>query len=172
MTGHDTRRQRGFTFVELMVTLALLGVIAAAALPLFEVVSTRTRESELRQALRVIRTALDAYKVAADQGQIARETGSSGYPPSLEILEKGVDLATSTPNAVTADGRRALTRIVFLRQVPRDPFNMDPNLPAVQTWRLRAYGSPPDSPQAGDDVFDVSSSSNRVGLNGIPYSEW
>jgi general secretion pathway protein G len=162
----------GFTFIELVVTLALLGVIAMSALPLFEVTGTRMREAELRQALRTIRSALDAYKAAVDLGQIARETGQSGYPPSLEVLVQGIEVV-APPNAVTADGSHPMPKLlVFLRQVPRDPFFADPSVAAAQTWRTRAYGSPPDNPQPGDDVFDVSSTSTRVGLNGIPYSDW
>lgn len=171
MPTPDRRGARGFTFIELVVTLALVSVVALSVLPLFEVVATRMREAELRQALRGLRTALDAYKAAVDQGQIPREPGQSGYPPSLEILVQGVDLSTG-PNAVGADGRPALRRLVFLRQLPRDPFSTDPGVPAARTWRLRAYGSPPDNPQAGDDVFDVSSTSTRIGLNGIPYGDW
>jgi general secretion pathway protein G len=169
---HLPRRASGFTFIELMVTLALLGVLAMSTLPLFEVTATRMRESELRQSLRTLRAALDAYKAAVDQGQIARETGQSGYPPSLEILVEGVDVVNAT-NAVAADGARPLPkRLYFLRQIPRDPFHPDASVPAAQTWRTRAYGSPPDNPQPGDDVFDVTSSSTRVGLNGVPYAAW
>jgi general secretion pathway protein G len=165
-------RARGFTFIELVVTLALLGVVAMSVLPLYEVIGTRMREAELRQALRTLRVALDSYKAAVDQGQIAHETGQSGYPPSLDILVQGVDVVTP-PNAVTADGKHQLpTRLVFLRQLPRDPFHPDPSVPAAQTWQTRAYGSPPDNPQPGDDVYDVASTSSRIGLNGIPYREW
>lgn len=164
------RQLRGFTFIELMVTLALVGVIAMSALPLYEVISTRMRESELRQALRTLRTALDAYKAASDMGQIPKETGQSGYPPSLDILVQGVDVAPS--NTVTLSGHEAPQRLVFLRQIPRDPFVTDPTVSADQTWHKRAYGSPPDNPQPGDDVYDVSSSSTRTGLNGIPYANW
>lgn len=168
--ARPARRSRGFTFIELVVTLALVSVVALSVLPLSEIVSTRMRETELRTALRTLRSALDAYKAAVDQGQIARETGQSGYPPSLEILAQGVTV--SATNAAALTGADAPRRLVFLRQVPRDPFNLDVSVPAAQTWRTRAYGSPPDNPQAGDDVFDVSSASPRLGLNGIPYSDW
>jgi len=163
-------RAGGFTFIELVVTLALVSVVAMSVLPLSDVVSTRMKEAELRQTLRTLRSALDAYKAAVDQGQIQVETGQSGYPPSLDILAQGVNVASD--NAVTPSGHEAPKRLVFLRQVPRDPFHPDPTVPAAQTWRTRAYGSPAEDPQAGTDVYDVSSASARVGLNGIPYANW
>jgi general secretion pathway protein G len=169
MGTRAARRHLGFTFIELVVTLALVSIVALSVLPLTEVVSTRMRESELRTSLRTLRTALDAYKAAVDQGQIAHETGQSGYPPSLDVLVQGVEI---TSNAVTPTGALTPKRLVFLRSVPRDPFSTDASVPAAQTWRTRAYGSPPDNPQPGEDVFDVASMSARIGLNGIPYSDW
>ena len=163
-------RALGFTFIELVVTLAMVSVVAMSVLPLYEVVTTRMKESELRAALRALRGALDAYKAAADQGQIPKEAGQSGYPPSLEILVQGVDVGVS--NAVTLSGKEAPKRLVFLRQVPRDPFATDVSVPPAQTWRLRAYGSSPDNPQSGDDVFDVYALSTEAGINGVPYNEW
>ena len=162
--------RRGFTLIELLVSLALVGLLATVAMPSYEMVSTRLKESELRSSLRAIRIALDAYKAASDSGTIAKVAGASGYPPSLDILEQGVEVGT--PGAVTADGTPDLKRIVFIRRIPRDPFHLDPNVPAVQTWVTRAYGTPPDQPAPGGDVFDVASTSSRVGINGIPYAQW
>lgn len=152
----------GFTLVELVVTLALVGVVALVSVPLFEITSTRMRETELRAALREIRTALDAYKSAADAGIVPKAAADSGYPPSLDVLVAGIESLKS------ADGRR----VVFLRRVPRDPFSPDPVLEPSRQWATRGYGSPPDDPQPGADVFDVSSRSSRTGLNGIAYREW
>jgi general secretion pathway protein G len=152
----------GFTLIEMVVTLALVGLLGLVSLPLYEVTSTRVRESELRVALRQIRTALDAYKAAADSGLIASDPGASGYPPTLEALVEGVDNA--------ADSRQP--KLVFLRRLPRDPFATDSSVPAGQTWALRSYGSPPDDPQPGADIYDVASRSTRKGLNGIPYKDW
>jgi general secretion pathway protein G len=163
-------RADGFTLIELVITLALVGLISMAALPMYEVINTRLKESELRAALRTLRGALDAYKAASDAGTIEHEAGSSGYPPSLEVLVQGVDVGTK--GAVTFSGKEAVQHLNFLRQIPRDPFNADPTVPAAQTWRLRAYASPADAPAPGADVFDVASTSTRTGLNGLPYASW
>lgn len=164
------RARRGFTLIELVITLALVGRCAMTTLPLYEVVSTRLKESELRGALRTLRSALDAYKAASDAGSIPRVAGASGYPPNLQVLVDGVE--TRVQAATTLTGQQSPVRLVFLRQVPRDPFYPDAAVPAAQTWRTRAYASPPDDPQPGDDVFDVRSMSTRPGLNGVPYSDW
>ena len=164
------RGHRGFTLIELVITLALVGLLASAVLPLYEVIATRMKESELRVALRTIRAALDAYKAAADSGQIKREAGDSGFPPNLEVLADGIEVGS--PGATTGSGAPATKRLVFLRQVPRDPFNTDRSAPAAATWVTRSYASTPDAPQSGPDIFDVASSSPRTGLNGIPYRQW
>jgi len=163
------RRSRGFTLIELVVTLALVGLVAMIALPLAEVTSTRSKEAELRVALRSIRTALDAYKAAADAGKIAREAGASGYPPSLEKLVEGADVVQAPAGAASAAGPR---RLVFLRKLPRDPFFEDAAVPDAQTWALRSYDSPADDPQPGVDVFDVRSSSTRKAMDGSSYASW
>lgn len=153
---------RGFTLIELLVTLTLVGVVASVSVPLYEITATRLREAELRSALRQIRIAIDAYKAAADSGVIVKGAAESGYPPTLEVLVQGVE----TQNLA---GSR---RIVFLRQVPRDPFFLEQAAPPAQHWATRSYGSPPDDLRPGDDVYDVASRSGGVGLNGIHYREW
>lgn len=155
-------RQRGFTLIEMVVTVAIVGLLASVALPLAQLASQRVREQELRDALREIRGAIDAYKAASDSGRIVKEPWASGYPPSLGVLASGVEDARSPKKR----------RIYFLRRVPRDPFYPDPAADPAETWGLRAYASEPEDPQPGEDVFDVYSLSQRRGLNGIEYRDW
>jgi general secretion pathway protein G len=160
--SYSPARSNGFTLIELVVTLALLGLLAMMAVPLMEVTQTRARETQLRQGLMEIRTALDRYKAASDAGQIAKPVGSAGYPERLDVLVEGV-INSKDPNSA---------RLYFLRRVPRDPFSSDPAVPASATWRLRAYDSSAEDPQEGRDVFDVASKSDRLGLNGVAYKDW
>jgi general secretion pathway protein G len=160
----------GFTLVELLITLAIVGLVAMTALPLYEVTSTRLKETELRHALRTIRGGLDAYKAATDSGVLAKAAGESGYPPSLDVLTQPLEVVNKRNFGLGASD--APQHIVILRQLPRDPFFPDPEVPAAQTWNTRAYASRPDDPRSGDDVFDVSSMSTRVGLAGTPYNSW
>ena len=145
---------RGFTLIELLVTVAIVAVLASVALPLNELVAQRAKEQDLRRALREIREAIDAYKQASDEGRIAKKIGESGYPRRLEDLVEGVEDQKSPKKE----------RIYFLRRLPPDPLGDE--------WGRRAYASPPDDPTPGEDVFDVYSLSDRVGLNGRPYKQW
>jgi general secretion pathway protein G len=156
------RRARGFTLIELVITVTIVALLAGAAVPLAELAVKRTREHELQSALREIRSGIDAYKLAWDEKRIARAANETGYPRSLDQLVNGVtDIASPT---------RA--RIYFMRRIPRDPTYTDTRAPAAATWGKRSYASPPDSPSEGADVFDVYSLSPDVALNGVPYREW
>ncbi|OGB19424.1 MAG: general secretion pathway protein GspG [Burkholderiales bacterium RIFCSPLOWO2_12_67_14] len=156
------RPSRGFTLIELMVTLGILAVLATLVVPTAQVVGQRHKEQELRLALREIRDAIDAYKRAVDEGRIARQAGDTGYPPDLDVLVDGVE-----------DRRHPKrTKMYFLRRIPRDPFHADAQASNADIWGLRAYASDAQDPQAGDDVYDVYSRSERVGLNGVPLKAW
>lgn len=162
MATRNFAAQLGFTLIEVLVTLAIVALLATMAMPLAELTVKRGHEQDLRRSLREIRTAIDAYKQAMDEGRINKTMGISGYPKSLEILVEGVEDVKSPSKA----------RIYFLRRIPRDPFATDTNLAAAATWGKRSYVSPPDDPKEGDDVFDVYSLHEGVGINGIPYREW
>jgi general secretion pathway protein G len=154
------KRTRGYTIIELLVVMAVLGILATAAMPLAELTVKRRKERELKQATWEIRHAIDAFKRASDAGKIAKTPGASGYPASLEMLTAGV-------SDLTDGGKPAY----FLRRIPRDPF-APPGGDNAQTWGLRSYRSSADKPEAGADVFDVYSKSEEVGMNGIPYRQW
>lgn len=153
---------RGFSFIELMVTLAILGLLGSMVAPVAQLSLQRHRETQLRDALREIRNALDAYHAAVQQGAIQVPIGASGYPPNLEALVQGaVDLRSS-----------AGQRIYFLRRIPRNPFFDDPRASDADTWQKRAYASSAEEPREGADVYDVHAGAGGIGLNGTPYRLW
>jgi len=148
-------KAKGFTFIELMITVAIVALLASVALPLAEVTVQRNKEKDFRHALREIRGAIDAYRRAADEGAIERKADATGYPETLAVLVEGV-----------ADKRKPDgPKIFFLRRVPADPLS-------GEDWGLRSYASTASEPQPGKDVFDVYSRSQEKGLNGVPYREW
>jgi len=153
--------ERGFTFVEMLVVVALVAVLASAVMPLARITMQRQREGELRRALREMRTAIDRYKDAVDQGSIPAtrvRLGSEGYPPDLDTLVVGVEAA----------GQGTTERkLKFLRRVPVDPMTREP------VWGMRAYEDKPDSKSwGGQNVYDVYSKSDGTALDGTKYSDW
>ena len=151
---------RGFTFVELLVVMTIVIILASAVQPLAKVTIQRTREAELRRVLRDMRTAIDKFKDAADAGQIPStelKANSEGYPPDLQTLVDGVSVAND------ATGRK----LKFLRRIPTDPTTFDAD------WGLRAYQDKPDSSSwSGQNVYDVYSRNQGTALDGTKYRDW
>ena len=146
---------RGFTLIELLIVVAIVALLATVAAPLAELSYQRGKEQELRHALRQIRTAIDDYRRAVDEGRVERKADETGYPPSLAVLVEGAkrkDVPTDE-------------KLYFLRRLPRDPIS-------GEEWGVRSYASPADDPKPGKDVYDVYSRSEELGLNRIPYREW
>lgn len=152
--------QRGYTFIELLIVTMVLLILASAVMPLAQVTAQRHREAEVRRALRVMRTAIDAFKDAVDLGLIPMtelEPGNEGYPPSLEILVEGISAAND------ASGRK----LRFLRRIPIDPTT------AGFDWGLRSYqDSPTSTSWGGQNVFDVYTKSGGTALDGTKYTDW
>jgi general secretion pathway protein G len=154
---------RGFTLIELLVTLAIIATLSFLVVPVVQVTVQRSKEAELRSALKEIRQAIDAYKQSSEAGEIMEPTGEiSGYPPNLDVLADGVKFRDEK-----AKGKK-----YFLRKLPRDPMNANAELPAADTWGKRSYESEAAEPREGADVYDVYSLSSKTGLNGIAYRWW
>jgi general secretion pathway protein G len=146
-------RPQGFTLIELIVATAILALLTTMALPLARLTIKREKEKELRYDLWQMRDAIDRYKDIADRGAIQIKLGSQGYPPDLDTLVNGVDIAGK--------------KVRFLRKIPVDPMT------GKAEWGLRAVQDDPDSDSwSGDDVFDVYSKSDGTALDGTKYKEW
>ncbi|HOQ61119.1 MAG TPA: type II secretion system protein [Vicinamibacterales bacterium] len=160
MAGRPRRRDQGFSFAELLVVTTIILVLAGAVLPMVRFTVQRQREVELRRALREVRTAIDKYKDAVDQGKIGgtdNQLGSEGYPPDLETLVEGV----------TQVGDASGKKLKFLRRIPVDPMTNSTE------WGLRAYQDEPDATSwGGKNVFDIYTRSEGTALDGTKYRDW
>ncbi len=154
------RNEHGFTFLELVIVTTILLILASTVMPMAQVTAQRTREVELRRSLREMRTAIDKFKDAVDQGMIPTtelEPGNEGYPPDLETLVNGVSVAND------ASGRK----LKFLRKIPIDPMTNGTE------WGKRAYQDRPDSQSwGGKNVFDVYTTNQGTALDGTKYKDW
>lgn len=153
---HRSSGQTGLTLLELVIAASMLAILAAAALPIARVTVKREKERELRRALREMRTAIDRYKDAADRNLIRVEVGTEGYPPDLDTLVRGVELAGAPDR-----------RVRFLRKIPTDPMT------GQTDWGLRSVQDQPDALSwGGQNVFDVYSRSTATALDGSRYTDW
>lgn len=158
-------KRKGFTLIELIVTVAIVALLASAAMPLLQLSVQRNKENALRSHLRQMREAIDAYKKASDEGRIKKSADESGYPATLLVLVEGVE-DLKDPNKA---------KLKFLRKIPTDPMQTHDSIESINAaddWGLRSYDSDADKPQAGKDVYDVYSLSPLTGTNGIPYAQW
>ncbi len=155
-TARGGRRPAGYTLVELITVCAVMLTLAAVALPTVTYTNKRIKEAELRAYLRTLRNAVDEHKRYSDVGLIPIEIGTDGYPSELEILVEPIQLIGQ------AEGE-----IRFLRRIPVDPMTGEAE------WGLLSYQDDPDDRNWGrENVFDVYSLSDGVGLNRVPYREW
>ena len=172
----------GLTLIELVVTIGILLVLSTAAIPVARMTIQRTRETELRRDLREMRDAIDRYKDAADKNLIRTEVGSQGYPPDLDTLVSGVDIAVvgntggisaaalaaaSQTGSIAQAASDLPTKVRFLRRIPVDPMTGKPD------WGLRAISDDADSHSwGGHNVFDVYSQSQGTAIDGTQYDNW
>lgn len=152
---------RGFTLIELMVTLTIIALLASISMPMLQLTVKRNKEIELKNNLIQIREAIDQYKKASDDGRIEKKIQDSGYPPNLEVLVEGVK------DVRDPKGKK----IKFLRKIPQDPMRKK-GQESDQPWGLRSYDSEYDEPKYENDVFDVYSLSTEKDTRGEPYSKW
>ena len=146
-------KEAGLTLVELIVTITILGILAAAAIPVARFQVKREKERELRRDLWEMRDAIDHYKDAADKNAFQTKVDSMGYPPDLQTLVSGVDV----------QGKK----VRFLRRIPVDPMTGNSD------WGLRSNQDDPSSDSfGGQNVFDVYSKSTGTAMDGTKYSDW
>lgn len=162
----------GFTLIELIISLAILSIMVTAAVPIARNYERRLKEQELRENLRMLRTAIDRYKKFCDSygiSQFEKKQDDYCYPQSLEVLVEGILPATPlpVPGQPPGDASNLAQKVRFLNRIPTDPMTGD------DEWGLRSFQDDPDSRSWGkQNIFDVYSKSEKTGLNGKPYNKW
>ncbi len=150
------RREAGFTLAELVMVAAVLTILASATLPVAKFTAKRSKEADLKLALREMRSAIDEYKRYSDAGLIPVDLGTEGYPKKMETLVEGVQLVGQVDK-----------KLKLLRRIPIDPMT------GKDEWGLRSYQDAPDATSwGGEDIYDVYSLSKGAGLNGVLYRKW
>ncbi len=159
----SSRDKKGFTLIEMLVTLTILSILAASAVPLAKIAVKRQKEIELHRNLRLIRSAIDEYKRLSDEKKIEVEEDTYGYPPDLETLVKGVEIKSGD-----REGEEGETKIKkFLRRIPKDPMT------ANGEWGLRSYQDDYDSNTwGGENIYDVYSQSEGTAIDETKYKDW
>ena len=152
------RKQAGFTFIELIVVVVIISVLAAVSIPMVKTSVQREKEIQLRRSLRLIRTALDEFKEFVEKNRIKVDEESYGYPETLEDLVEGIEYRDRKNN-------KRIKK--FLRKIPSDPITNS------FQWGLRSYQDDRDSEEwGGENVWDIYSKSEKKALNGSYYKEW
>jgi len=155
-TSRVRRREAGFTLAELVMVAAVLTILATATLPIAKFSAKRSKEADLKLALREMRMAIDEYKRYSDAGLIPVDLGTEGYPKKLEVLVEGVQIVGQVDK-----------KLKLLRRIPIDPMT------GKDEWGLRSYQDSWDATSwGGENVYDVYSLSKGAGLNGVLYRKW
>jgi len=160
------RLRRGFTLTELLVTAAILTVLAGVAIPIVKTTVQRDKELELRRSLRLIREAIDSYKKMADENRIDFDEDTDGYPATLEILVEGVKVKDETEGEGKKEkGGEKIVK--FLRRIPIDPMT------GTKDWGLRSNQDEAEAISwGGENVYDIYTKSRRTALDGSKYADW
>ena len=97
-------RNKGFTLVEILIVVVILGILAAIVVPQFTEASNDAKESALASDLQTVRSQLELFKIQHN----------GGYPATMSLLTTKTDVSGSA-SATGAYGP-------YLQQIPTNPF--------------------------------------------------